>query len=173
MNVCTSSARMRAACAAARWPHGRKRPPARMRSAVFALVVTLGVAGCDEKLRDVTGPSPNLVPTFDSVNQEIFQTTDGAGRTACVNCHTGRIPNISINFSPGVDSYALMVNVPSRQRPGLMLIAPGDPENSYLIHKLEGRSGIAGLRMPRNGPPFLTDGQLRVLKRWIELGARR
>jgi hypothetical protein len=145
----------------------------RTRAAVIAVVATIGLASCDESLRDVTGPSPNLVPTFDSVNQEIFQTTDGAGRTACVNCHTGRIPNISINFSPSADSYALMVNVPSRQRPDLMLIAPGDPENSYLIHKLEGRSGIVGLRMPRNGPPYLTDGQLRVLKRWIELGAPR
>jgi hypothetical protein len=187
MNVCTSSARMRAACSAARWPPGnngpaartnnaaprsRKRPAARTRIAV-AIVATLGLVGCDETLRDVTGPSPNLVPTFDSVNQEIFLTTDGAGRTGCVNCHTGRIPNISINFSPGVDSYALMVNVPSRQRPDLMLVAPGDPDNSYLIHKLEGRSGIVGLRMPRNGPPFLTDGQLRVLRRWIELGAPR
>jgi hypothetical protein len=148
-------------------------PCARMRAAAFAIVATLGLASCDEKLSDVTGPSPNLVPTFDSINQEIFQTTDAAGRTGCVTCHTGRIPNINLNFGPGADAYALLVNVPSRQRPDLMLVAPGDPENSYLVHKLEGRTGIVGLRMPRNGPPFLTDGQLRVLKRWIEEGAIR
>ena len=47
---------------------------------------------------------------------------------------------------------------------------PGDPENSYLIHKLEGRSTIAGVRMPTNGP-FLTDGQVLVIRRWIEIGA--
>jgi hypothetical protein len=145
----------------------------RKRAAAITLVAVMGVASCDQNLSDIAGPSPNLVPTFDSINQEILQTTDGAGRTACVNCHTGRIPNLTLNFTAGNDIYAQMVNVASRQRPDLMMIAPGDPENSYLIHKLEGRSGIVGLRMPRNGPPFLTDGQVRVIKRWIEIGAPR
>ena len=47
---------------------------------------------------------------------------------------------------------------------------PGDPENSYLIHKLEGRSTIAGVRMPLNGP-YLEAGQILVIRRWIEIGA--
>ena len=136
------------------------------------LLVALCGSACDESLRDLTGPTPNLAPTFASIQQEIFQTTDAAGRPACANCHTGRIPNVSINFSPAADAYALLVNVPSRQRPELMLVAPGDPENSYLIHKLEGRSSIVGLRMPRT-PPYLTEGQIQVIKRWIEIGAPR
>jgi hypothetical protein len=59
------------------------------------------------------------------------------------------------------------------QRSDLLRVAPGDPENSYLVHKVEGRPGIIGLRMPRNGPPFLTEGQIRIIRRWIELGAPR
>ena len=55
---------------------------------------------------------------------------------------------------------------------GAIRVVPGDPENSYLIHKLEGRPGIVGVRMPQIGPPYLTDGQILVIKRWIELGAR-
>jgi hypothetical protein len=140
---------------------------------IAVLIGMLAGAGCDEKLSDLTGPTPNLVPTFDSIQREIFQSTDSAGRAACVNCHTGRIPNINLNFSAGIDAYALLVNVPSRERPNLMLVAPGDPENSYVIHKLEGRSSIVGLRMPRSGPPYLTDGQIRVIRRWIEIGAPR
>jgi hypothetical protein len=27
------------------------------------------------------------------------------------------------------------------------------------------------VRMPQIGPPYLTDGQILVIKRWIELGA--
>ena len=137
------------------------------------MVLSLGAAACDEKLSDVAGPSPNLTPTFDSIQQEIFQSTDQAGRAACATCHRGVIPNINLNFSPGVDIYSLLVNVPSRQRPDLMLVAPGDPERSYLIHKLEGRPGIVGLQMPRNGPPYLTAGQIQIVKRWIENGAPR
>ena len=71
------------------------------------------------------------------------------------------------------DVYAAMVDVPSRERPDLKLVAPGDPDASYLIHKLEGRAGIVGLRMPLNGPPYLTPGQILVIRRWIELGAPR
>jgi hypothetical protein len=50
-------------------------------------------------------------------------------------------------------------------------VVAGDPESSYLIHKLEGRPGIVGMRMPRGTGPFLTDGQIRIIRRWIEVGA--
>jgi hypothetical protein len=136
------------------------------------LVAAVGAVGCDERLRDLTGPSPNLQPTFSSIQQEIFQTTDG-GRVMCVNCHTnvGRNPAAGLNLA--VDPYAALISVPSREKPELMLVAPGNPDLSYLIHKLEGRSGIVGLRMPRNGPPYLTDGQILVIRRWITVGAPR
>ena len=67
-------------------------------------------------------------------------------------------------------SLAALVNVPSRGRQGALLVIPGDPESSYLIRKLEGRD-ISGVRMPQNGPPYLTTGQILVIRRWIELGA--
>jgi hypothetical protein len=67
-------------------------------------------------------------------------------------------------------AYSNLVNVSSRERPGILRVAPGDPDASYLIHKVEGRSGIVGGRMPFNGP-FLSGGQILVIKRWIELGA--
>lgn len=129
--------------------------------------------GCDEKLKDVAGPSPNLQPTFASIQKEIFETTDLAGRTSCVTCHTnqGRNPSGGLNLFSA--PYDALVNVASRGRPDLKLVVPGDPDGSYLIHKLEGRPGIVGLRMPRAGPPYLSAGQMLVIRRWITLGARR
>jgi hypothetical protein len=50
-------------------------------------------------------------------------------------------------------------------------VIPGDPENSYLIHKLEGRPDIVGARMPLPSGPYLSDGQMRIIRRWIEIGA--
>jgi hypothetical protein len=144
------------------------------RAAVAAVsLATVLSFGCDEKLSDVVGPSPNLAPTFSSINQEIFQTTDLAGRTSCITCHTNVGRNPAGNLNLVGDAYAAMVGVPSRQRTDMQIVVPGDVEASYLIHKLEGRPGIIGLRMPRNGPPFLTDGQMLVIKRWIEIGAPR
>jgi hypothetical protein len=141
-------------------------------SVVALLLFAAAVSGCDEKLSELAGPSPALSPTFSSIQQEIFLTTDHAGRTACVNCHTnvGRNPSGGLNLAS--NAYANLVNVPSRGRPDLKLVAPGDPENSYIVHKLEGRPDIIGLRMPRNSGPFLTSGQMLIIKRWIELGAR-
>jgi hypothetical protein len=51
-------------------------------------------------------------------------------------------------------------------------VIPGDPDNSYLVQKLEGTQGIIGQRMPRTGGPYLTSGQMLVIRRWIQLGAR-
>ena len=68
-------------------------------------------------------------------------------------------------------SYGNLVNRPSRLRPGETLVIPGDPDNSYMVRKLEGGPNITGLRMPRTSGPFLTDGQMSVIRRWIELGA--
>jgi hypothetical protein len=51
-------------------------------------------------------------------------------------------------------------------------VIPGDPDNSYIIHKVEGLSDIVGARMPFNGP-YLSSGQILILRRWIEIGAPR
>ena len=141
-------------------------------AAGLLIVSSLAVASCDEPLSDIVGPSPHLQPSFSSISTEIFQTTDLAGRTSCVTCHTnvGHPPAGNLNLAG--DPYAALVNVASTGRPGAVLVVPGDPESSYLVRKLEGRD-ITGLRMPRNGPPYLTDGQITVIRRWIELGAPR
>ena len=142
------------------------------RSAPWVLLAFVSM-GCDEKLSDVTGPTANLSPTFSSIQRDIFTSSDSSGRSACNSCHTtagGRVPPVGMDLG-GPNAYTQLVNVASTQKPGAIRVIPGDPENSYLIHKLDGRSGIVGLRMPRNGPPFLTDGQIRVIKRWIENGA--
>jgi hypothetical protein len=54
-----------------------------------------------------------------------------------------------------------------------MRVDPGNPDRSYMVHKIEGRAGIVGRRMPFNGPPYLTDGQILIMRRWIERGAPR
>jgi len=70
-------------------------------------------------------------------------------------------------------AYDQLVNLASRAKTGAVRVVPGDADNSYLIQKLDGASGIVGRRMPFNGPPYLTDGQLLILKRWIAIGAPR
>jgi hypothetical protein len=137
---------------------------------ILAIAATVGIAACDEKLSDLTGPTPNLQPTFSSIQQNIFEASDSSGRLACTQCHNA-IGSLftGLNLTNAV-AYANLVNVAVREKAGARRVIPGDPENSYLIQKLEGRASV-GARMPLNSPAYLTDGQIRVIKRWIELGA--
>ena len=145
----------------------------RTQAIVPVLAAGLTAVACDEKLSTVAGPTPNLTPTFASIQTEIFQTTDSAGRSACTRCHssTGRTPSGGLNLNPDV-AYDQLVNVPGRLA-GSIRVIPGDPDNSYLIKKLEGTQPILGNRMPNNGPPYLTDGQILFVRRWIANGAPR
>jgi hypothetical protein len=137
---------------------------------VALIAVALGSAGCDESLSNFTGPTPDLEPTFSSIQQNIFSAGDSSGRPACTNCHNAIGSRFNgLDLSPAV-SYNNLVNVASRQRPGAVRVVPEDPDSSYLIHKLEGGPNIAGVRMPLNGP-YLTEGQVLVIRRWIEIGA--
>ena len=143
------------------------------RKAIVVIGLSVAALGCDEKLSDVAGPTPNLTPTFSSIQRDIFEAADSSGRPACSACHN---PNGGAFRAVGLDlstsgSYDSLVGVRSAQK-GLLRVAAGDPENSYLVHKLEGRTDIIGNRMPNRGP-YLSEGQMAILKRWIELGARR
>jgi hypothetical protein len=145
-----------------------------MRTLARVLVISgaISMAGCDEKLSDITGPTQDLTPTFSSIQRDIFEAPDSSGRVACIGCHNAVLSRFNgLDLTHAV-AYANLVNVASREKPGVLRVAPGDPENSYLIHKIEGRPGIVGLRMPFSGAPFLTDGQILVIRRWIEEGAK-
>lgn len=136
------------------------------------LIPALAGAACDEKLSDLAGPSPNLTPTFSSIQREIFNTQDESGRLACIQCHVagGMAAGTGLILTDGV-SYGNLVGRASSLQPTSTRVIPGDADNSYLVRKLEGASDITGLRMPRNSGPFLTAGQMAIIRRWINEGA--
>jgi hypothetical protein len=140
----------------------------------FVFVITLASAACDQSLSTLAGPTPQLEPTFSSIQAQIFEASDSSGRRACNSCHTnvGRTPSAGLMLTHDV-AYDQIVNVASARKAGAIRVIPGDPDNSYLVHKVEGLSDIVGVRMPFSGPPYLTDGQILILKRWIALGAPR
>jgi hypothetical protein len=111
------------------------------------------------------GGSGSTAVTFSTLQTQIFSVS-------CTSCHTdaGRTPAGGLNLTPG-SSYGALVNVASSEKAGAVRVIPGDPENSYLVQKLRGDAGIVGLRMPRSGPPFLTDDQVNLVKQWIQQGA--
>src|SRR3977135_400393 len=97
---------------------------------VVILLATVPVAACDEKMSSLAGPTPSLEPTFTSIQQQIFETTDSAGRPACTSCHssTGRNPSGGLNLNHDV-AYDQIVNLAARGKPSSMRVVPGDPDN--------------------------------------------
>ncbi|MDH3532568.1 MAG: hypothetical protein OEO82_06525, partial [Gammaproteobacteria bacterium] len=90
----------------------------------------------------------------------------------CSGCHSGptsgNLPS-GMNLSSAAASHAALVNEPSLQV-ALDRVEPGQPDNSYLIRKLEGGPGIDGSRMPQGGP-FLDQETVDQIRQWISDGA--
>jgi hypothetical protein len=63
------------------------------------------------------------------------------------------------------------VRHPATEQSALNRVEPGSPETSYLILKLQGDPSITGLRMPKDGPPYLTQEQIDGIAGWIRAGA--
>jgi hypothetical protein len=140
--------------------------------ALLILVLALAASGCDEQLKDVAGPTPNLEPTFSAIQRDIFAATDSTGRAACTSCHNAQGARFAGNLNlSDATAYAQLINVPSTGKSGSIRVVPGDPDTSYLVQKLEGAPGIVGQRMPRTNGPFLTPGQMSIIRRWIQQGA--
>jgi len=146
--------------------HAPARPAARALTGAALLVL----AAC--------GPAPRLgAPrpggggaasgTYAEVSARIL-----VPRCATGGCHGGTTPT----FSPALDqalAYAAIVGVPSLGVPGVLLVAPGDPENSYLVQKTRGTQsnvGGGGARMPMSDTP-LDDADQALLENWIANGA--
>lgn len=144
----------------------------RISSWLAVALLGLLAVGCDEKLSDVAGPTPNLEPTFSSIQRDIFNAPDSSGRAACTSCHNAQGARFSGNLNlADTTSYNQLIGVNSTNKAGAVRVIPGDPSGSYLIQKIEGAPGIFGERMPRTGGPYLTPGQITIIRRWIQLGA--
>src|SRR5687768_13379120 len=112
------------------------------RRMISALLLSgfLAIAGCDESLSTLTGPTPQLRPAFSSIQAQIFENSDSSGRPACVTCHNTANRFFAGRLALEHDvAYDNLVNVASALKPSETRVVPADPERSYLIHKLEGR----------------------------------
>ena len=86
----------------------------------------------------------------------------------CTECHVGAAAPQGLRLD-AANSYANLVGVASNEVPSLQRVEPGDPDNSYLVQKVEGTAAI-GSRMPLGGSP-LSDAQIELIRRWISEGA--
>jgi hypothetical protein len=115
----------------------------------------------------VPGGSPTLPLSadFESIQENIFTPI-------CSVCHAGGGAPEGLRLD-AANSYNLLVGVPSTEVPSLLRVNPGDPDNSYIIQKLEGHQAV-GMQMPFGCPntqPCLTTSTIAFIRQWITNGA--
>ncbi|GAC1510911.1 MAG: hypothetical protein NVS1B6_17620 [Steroidobacteraceae bacterium] len=136
-----------------------------------ALAESLALAGCAGNGAGLDANGQPLVPggqasgpltaEFSSIQAHVFTPI-------CTVCHAGAGAPYGLRLD-APDSYNLLVGVPSVEIPGLFRVRPGDPDNSYLVQKLEGHAAV-GERMPLGGP-YLSSEVIAVVRQWITGGA--
>lgn len=126
-----------------------------------------GVAGGDFVTQFTISTPVVLGPTLPQIQAVVFGPTCAVG-----GCHTGggaMLPGV-MDLSSEQASYDNLVNIPSLQvgGGGAFRVVPADPDNSYLIQKLEGNQ-MVGNQMPPSGP--LQQSVIDEIRLWITNGA--
>lgn len=137
-----------------------------------ALVVAALLAGSACFSEHTTLPTEGARVSFTGDVEPVL-----AGSCAFSGCHgTGNANPASkpLVLASG-QAYDQLVGVASAQLPGMPRVAPGIPDESYLVRKLDGThaaAGGSGGRMPAGQPP-LAPAVIEVIRRWIGEGAAR
>ncbi len=105
----------------------------------------------------VANMDPVPQPTLIYLQKNIFNSCATSG------CHDSASKVQGLDLSAG-NSLNSMFGVPSNQQPLIDLIEPGDPDNSYLVKKLEGMG--VGQPMPL-GQSALTQTQINAVRGWV------
>jgi len=112
--------------------------------------------------------TPGAQATFSSLSQRIF-----IPRCANSSCHAGSPPPSAPMSLEAGKAYDALVGAVSKEVPGLARVAPGKPDQSYLIDKLRGTAASVGglaTRMPLGQVP-LTEAEIAEIEDWIARGA--
>jgi hypothetical protein len=133
---------------------------------ILPVILLLGACAGNGEGLDANGDPITIGPPANSDFEEIQATIF---TPICSQCHIGAGAPQGMRLD-AANSFAMIVNVPSNEVPGLMRVNPGNPDASYLVQKIEGTAAV-GVRMPANGPPYLPQDRIDLVRRWIAAGA--
>jgi hypothetical protein len=108
-------------------------------------------------------------PTLDEIQAAVFGPTCS---TAACHSGGGAVLPTAMDLTSAQASFDNLVSIASLQSPGAVRVIPGDPDNSYLVHKLEG-TAVVGDRMPQDSPDPLDPAIIAAVRQWISDGALR
>jgi hypothetical protein len=141
----------------------------------WAALLLLGcAAGCagngqglDQNGQPISGSGSSgsggpVTADFQSIQDNVFTPI-------CSKCHIGGGAPEGLQLD-AAHSYNLLVGVPSAEQPAVLRVKPGDPDNSYMVRKIENAPGITGQQMPLMETP-LPQATIDAIRQWITNGA--
>ena len=157
-----------------------------VRAAVALLMMTGALVACDttydeavaqwEAGRSAPSASPPITttppppspsgggfgPNFSEIQASVFTPS-----CATVGCHSGAGASAGLSLD-AANSYAELIGIASSQDAAILRVAPNNPNNSYLIQKMEDTAATGGV-MPPGGA--LPQADINVIRQWIVNGA--
>jgi len=137
----------------------------------IALASALTAVGCSSG--DGSGDEPDSsaqpdVTQPESQVSQFRQIQDTVFTPICAECHGSNGASAGLRLDDGA-SFAALVDMASTEVPELNRVSTGDPDNSYLVQKIEGTAAV-GARMPLGGP-MLPQESIDLIRGWISAGA--
>jgi hypothetical protein len=123
----------------------------------WVMWVCLGLVGCEGD-KDGTPPGDD----FEAIRDEVLVRSCGFS-----SCHGSGAGGFTVSEDMTRDD---VVNVPTALNPAVILVIAGDPDESYLVRKLEGGPNIQGEQMPPDGAA-LDPAEIERIRDWIAAGA--
>ena len=115
------------------------------------LVAAAAVVGCG---------SPDRCSSTANVSQAIF-----GPRCTASTCHSQPNPAAGLDFT-AANLAQEVIDRPAQQCSGQVIVVPGDPDGSYLIHKVSDAQPPCGDRMPV-AQAALSAGDISCLRTWV------
>jgi len=137
---------------------------------LLQILVFSAIAGCTAgsgRGLDANGrpigetPDPGNEPTLANIQARVFTPI-------CVQCHVGAAAPRGLRLD-SANAYNDLVNVSSQEVGNLLRVEPFNPDDSYLVRKIEGTASVGG-QMPLGGPPLPAE-DIQLIRDWILGGA--
>lgn len=103
----------------------------------------------------------NLLAIVQPAAAETWDRVEELFAEHCLSCHEGEFAPLGLGLGSHESLMAGSENGP--------VILPNNAQDSPLIARIEGR---AEPQMPLDGPPFLNEAEIALLRDWIDAGAR-
>jgi hypothetical protein len=148
-----------------------------MRVRVAALALAGMLTACAGDGREDSGPVPPACEPPDEPTIFLSRNIQPIFNVSCATsaaCHVGALAAADLDLSAGA-SWDQIVNVRSSEQPRVFRVLPGEPDDSYLVQKIEDAPTIEGQPMPlgcdvgvpQGGAVCLEADDIAAIRMWI------